>query len=538
MSLVDFESSFRFLRAYRPWLPLAAFRIIGAVAGRAQVTTATFYGSVVDSAGATGQGVRQAFTLAVGNLSETVTVEGSASQVNTVSAEQTQTFDSQKVTELPLARRNFSSILRVGAGVSGSAGSIRLDGIGRNGSGYSVDGTEAAADPAGRGSQNFGGGNYVDLFSIESIQEVNIVKGILAAEYSGAVGGQVNVLTRSGTNQLHGSLFENFQADDLNAGNPFLSNKPPYTHNQFGGSAGGPVRKDRIFVFGAYAGYRQSQAILLTGDVPTQATRDQVIRAQPTYAAPLSYVPLPNQPLASRTATTGRVVTTGVERRHDNHVELKGDLRITDSSTLVLTYSHGRPYRLSPAIQLNGAFDQDLQAYTDRATASYVRAGTSWTSETRFGYNVNDATRVGGSIKIAAPENSTEDSEFGRRLGSIATNLGWTTPGGEVVVLKGPTWSIGEKFAWHKSQHSFKFGGQYTHRCCTRLNTEGVVWTYAGLDDLLAKPTCTSSEFSHRTTGACAVTGIPEVIDSARVRDLTGKLVQRVSRVPEIRNAP
>ena len=70
----------------------------------------------------------------------------------------------------------------------------------------------------------------------------------------------MNVLTRSGTNQLHGSLFENFQADNLNAGTPFLTFKPPYTYNQYGGSSGGAIRKDKIFLFGAYEGYQQAQA--------------------------------------------------------------------------------------------------------------------------------------------------------------------------------------------------------------------------------------------------------------------------------------
>jgi len=521
---------------------LVSLLILGASLGRAQVTTATFYGSVTDPTGAAiggatatlthqetgsvltrtagsegefsfdflrvghyklsiqangfkrheqpgieltaGQSVRQPFTLEIGSLTETVTVEAFAAQVNTVSAEQLNTFDSRTVTEMPLSRRNFTGILRVGAGVTGNPGSIRMDGVGRSGTGYSVDGTEAAADPEARGSANFGGGNFVDLVSMESIQEVSVVKGTLAAEYTGAAGGQVNVLTRSGTNQFHGSLFENFQAENLNAGTPFLTFKPPYTYNQYGGSAGGPIRKDKIFIFGAYEGYQQAQGVLLQGDVPTQATRDQVIRAQPSYAAPLSHVRLPNQPLASPTAVTGRVITTDIQRRHDNHVDMKGDILINAASTLALTWSHGRPYRLNPV--LTPGFQEDLQNYSDRATATFVRAGASWTSETRFGYNLNDATRTNGAINFLAPENPKEDSVYGRRLGSITTNLGWSTAGGEIVVLEGPTWQIGEKFAWHRSRHSFKFGGQYTRRCCERLNTEAVVWGYTGLDDLLA----------------------------------------------------
>src|SRR5262245_34959531 len=164
-----------------------------------------------------GQNIRQTYALQVGDVNETVQVEGTTPLVNTVSAEQLQSFGSKTVTDLPLSRRNFSSILRIGTGVTpatgGSATGIRLNGIGKNGTAFSVDGTEASANPEGRNSQAFGAVNYVDILSIESIEEVHTVKGILPAEYGGALGGQVNVLTRSGTNEFHGSLFENFQAE-------------------------------------------------------------------------------------------------------------------------------------------------------------------------------------------------------------------------------------------------------------------------------------------------------------------------------------
>ena len=71
--------------------------------------------------------------------------------------------------------------------------------MGKNGTAFSVDGTESSANPEGRNTQNFGATNYVDILSLESIEEVHTVKGILPAEYGGALGGQVNLLTRSGT---------------------------------------------------------------------------------------------------------------------------------------------------------------------------------------------------------------------------------------------------------------------------------------------------------------------------------------------------
>ena len=436
-----------------------------------------------------GQTVRQTYMLQVGDVSETVQVEGTSPLVNTVSAEQLQSYGSRAITELPLARRNFSSILSVGSGVTpasgGSATGIRLNGVGKNGTAFSVDGTEASANPEGRNSQTFGGVNYVDILSLESIEEVHVVKGILPAEYGGALGGQVSVLTRSGTNQFHGSLFENFQAENLNAKDPFLVAKPPFTYNQFGGSAGGPIKANRIFMFGAFEGYRESQLTRVEGNVPTPTMRDTVLRAVPAYADALAPVPLPNQPFAAN-ANNALFVGTGSSVRRDNHIDVKSDLRLTDTGNLSLTYSRGRPFQLSPSIYINGA--QTRQIYSERATASYVTGGPSWTSETRYGYNGNDVENIFPGYRPQLDATHTaEEQPFGRRLGRLTTNLGWgTISGNSTLLIEGPTWSLGEKFSKHLGKHSLKFGALYTHHCCQRDNPEGVAWTYTGLADLLA----------------------------------------------------
>lgn len=437
-----------------------------------------------------GQSVRQAFPLQIGSLTDTVQVEGTSPLVNTASAEQLQSFGAKTVKDLPLARRNFSSLLGIGAGVTpatgGSATGIRLNGVGKNGTAFSVDGTEASGNPEGRNAQNFGGVNYVDILSIESIEEVHIVKGILPAEYGGALGGQVNVMSRSGTNRLHGSLFENFQAENLNARDPFLNRKPPYTFNQFGGSVGGPIKKNRIFAFAAVEAYRESQLDRVEGNVPTQSMRDTVLRAQPSFADALAPVPLPNQP-HNLAANNALFVGTGRSIRRDNHVDAKSDVRITDTSNLSLTYSRGRPYRLTPTIYAGN--EQENRVWTERGTVSYVRGGASWTSETRFGYNMNDSHNVNMSFTkpVLDAAHPKEDFLYGRRLGRLSTNLGWgTLAGNQDLLLEGPTWSLGEKFSKHLGKHSLKFGGLFTHHCCQRDNVEAVGWTYSGLPDLLA----------------------------------------------------
>lgn len=338
-----------------------------------------------------GQSVRRTYTLEVGQSTETVHVEADVALVNTVSAEQQQTFMTQTVRELPLTRRNFTGILSVGTGIAiapgGMSEGVRMNGVGRSGTGFSVDGTDANGNPETRGAQTYNGTNYVDTLSLESIAEVNTVKGVLPAEYGGVLGGQVNIITRSGTNEWHGTLFENFQAENLNAKDPFLAAKPPFTYNQFGGSLGGPIKRNKIFMFGAYEGYRESRSRRVESNVPTQFLRDMILRAVPAYGQTLQVLPLPNQPHNPQ-ANTGLFIGVAKDSRTDNHLDLKSDLKLTDYSNLALTYTRGRPYREDAGIAtfVNPEWDNYQQVKTDRGTISYVTGGPTWTSETRYGY--------------------------------------------------------------------------------------------------------------------------------------------------------
>src|SRR5215217_5105039 len=163
------------------------------------------------------QNVRRTFLLEVGALTEVVSVEGGAPLINTVSSEQLNTFGADKLTSLPTFRRNYTTLLAVNTGVTMAPEGVRLNGIGKNGVSYTVDGTDASGNPEGRYSANYLQPNLIDIMSIEAIQEVHTIKGVPAAEYGNMVAGQVNLLSRSGTNDWHGSLFENFRSEELDA---------------------------------------------------------------------------------------------------------------------------------------------------------------------------------------------------------------------------------------------------------------------------------------------------------------------------------
>ena len=157
-----------------------------------------------------------------------------------------------------------------------------MNGVAGGGTAISVDGTEANSNPEGRAVNHYGGQNQISVMSLDSVAEVQIVKGVLPAEYGGVAGGQVNMISRSGTNVFHGTAFYNLQNFKWNA-RSFLSTtpKPVGTFNQYGGTLGGPVFRNRLFFFTTYEGYRENVQLDLVGNTPNQQTRDALLTALP-----------------------------------------------------------------------------------------------------------------------------------------------------------------------------------------------------------------------------------------------------------------
>jgi Carboxypeptidase regulatory-like domain/TonB dependent receptor-like, beta-barrel len=430
------------------------------------------------------QNVRRRFTLELGKLEEKLTVTGETPLVNPVAPEQRENYSQLQISELPLGRRNFSNILRIGTGVTPAGeGGFRLNGIGRNGTRITVDGTDASGNPEGRSTSMYQGFQYVDLVSIEAIQEVQTIKGVIPAEYGHALSGNVNVITRSGTNIWHGSAFENHQEDSLNARNPFLTTKPALEFNQFGTSVGGPLRRDRSFFFGTYEGYRETADSLVQGEVPTEQLRTRLIAADPAYRLALDSLPLPNQPHVP-TANTAQYQAVHASSARDDHAVLKVDTRLFLMGNVGVTYTRGRPFRLTPRV--SPVNPRTFQGIQERVTGSFTLAAGRWTSETRFGYNFNDIDRIDRFWDFVDP-NKPESFYGGRRIPTI-TALGFSTADSEIAEYGrgGVVWSLEQKYARTAGRHTFKFGALYSTRGGGRSNVENARIRYENLDDLLA----------------------------------------------------
>ncbi len=446
---------------------------------------------------AAAQSVRQTFSLEVGSVSESVNIEATAPLVNTASSEQTQTFEGLKVTELPLGRRNVSSILRLSAGVDqGSGRSPRLNGIGASGTGISVDGTDANSNPEQRSIAQYGARNYIDVMSIDAVQEVQLVRGILPAEYGSVVGGQVNLISKSGTNKWHGTAIENYQSHVLNARDPFVAartasgaeiRKPRVVFNQFGGTLGAPIIKDRVFGFATYEGYRESASRRVNGTVPTPAFRSEILRALPIpeTKALLDVLPLANSPINE---DIGRFEGISNALSRENHFVAKGDARLTSLSNLAVTYTRMRPFGLDPSYYIGGANDRTYAYVQDRVTASFTTGQATWMSESRFGWNFNDMQRLDQFFTKRDPRGASEKEQWGRSIPriSIAGPSGFAVGGAEIWDMNGTTYSVDQKISRQMGKHALKFGGKYGFNGGFRSNPENPSFAFQSKPDFLA----------------------------------------------------
>jgi outer membrane receptor protein involved in Fe transport len=242
------------------------------------------------------QVAQQDFQLQVGDIQQQITVEGAPPLLNTESTEVGNVITEQSTQQLPLNGRNFSQLGLLVPGTNpGPVGGIRTQG---NGNETQRGGAEIVADGS-RGSFNtfmIDGLNNEDqsvgtlkIFpNLESIGEFKVQVGNYDAQFVSG-GAVVNVITRSGGNQIHGSAFEFLRNADLNARQFFDAQKPPFQQNQFGGAIGGPIIKNKTFFFADYQGLRVHEASTSIVTEPTAAMRAGNFSGVATIYNPATY---------------------------------------------------------------------------------------------------------------------------------------------------------------------------------------------------------------------------------------------------------
>ena len=248
------------------------------------------------------------FVLPVATRKDVVTIQGDALDINRESAAVGTTVDQQFVAGLPLNGRTFQSLIALTPGVvlTRGDGQFSVNGQRDDGNYFSVDGVSAnvgissfralgaTAGGAVPGFNVFGGSN--NLVSIDALQEFRIQTSTYSAEFGRTPGGQVQIVTRSGTNRFNGSLFDYFRNDALDANDWFANARSipraQLRQNDFGGTFGGPLIKDKIFFFSSYEGLRLRQPQFAQINVPSLSARNQ---APASIAQLLKAFPLPNR---------------------------------------------------------------------------------------------------------------------------------------------------------------------------------------------------------------------------------------------------
>jgi outer membrane receptor protein involved in Fe transport len=228
-----------------------------------------------------------------GTVSQQVTVVADQMQVNTLGSDLGTTIDGDRVANLPLNGRDFADLLALvpGSVTSGQFGQTSLGGVETSYAGVNVllDGTDATRIDTNATSMQLGReGARITRASVDSIAEFHVLQGNFSAEYGRSIGDVVNVITKSGTNTLHGEVFEFLRNDALDAKNYFATagSETPLRLNQFGGNLSGPIQREKLLFFTNYEGVRQTITNTKVYDVLNAAHRANFVAAMaPVVAA-------------------------------------------------------------------------------------------------------------------------------------------------------------------------------------------------------------------------------------------------------------
>ena len=430
---------------------------------------------------------------------EQLTVTEEAPVIDTTRDVLNEVVDQKLVAELPLNGRDFGKLVALSpgatvdpsgvAGTQGGFGQFNINGNRDRSNNYMLDGTDNN-DPFFNNSalnQTGIGGAPASLLPIDAIQEFNL-QSQFGAEYGRNSGSVVNIVTRSGTNKLHGSAFEFFRNSALDSRNYFNSDpqKSVFQNSNFGASLGGPIVKDKTFFFGAYEGQREqvgSDFLLL---VPTQA---QIQQAR-TIAGAINGTPgnpIINPGLDAILAFYPKSNTSEIpgvvrDKNDGDNFIAKIDENLTNTELLTGRYAFSQSNQVFPFGSPGGygagsrlpQFAQTSPTRVQVVSVSLLSSlSPSKINEVRFGYSRYrtsfssldagfDPSSIGlnfGTGKLGLPEFDFTNIE---NLGAT----GFSVPRGRTS----QTFQILDNFTWLKGRHTFKFGGEFRRAAISNFN--------------------------------------------------------------------
>ncbi|MEK7856573.1 MAG: TonB-dependent receptor, partial [Acidobacteriota bacterium] len=481
-----------------------------------------------------------------------VTVDVTSSDISAATIDQSSNrlgvnISAREVNELPVNGRNYSQLYVNAPGATntgtGNFGDLRFNGRANQQNQTKLDGIEATAIfDSSPGYVTVQGSQFRLQTSIENIQEFRVDSSNYPAEYGTGTGGQINVIGKSGSNDFRGSLFYYVRNDVFDARNFFDAAEPsPLRLNQFGGSFGGPIIKNRLFFFGSYEGLRQRAGINViestlsgvardfvnfygTGDARGEAARAllgisatdatsglariQALRATGVINAfPVGFGP--NLGIGSVTNVAQTVQVNRSAELDEDAFSFRMDYKFNDKFNLYGLYQRNRGDLLSPD-GASGRFVSASQSPDNFVVSLSQIYGTSIVNETKFGFNraPTDLTTVVPEISGLSGFDLTRTSL--RLTGSIVSPgvnggsaTGFTEPGGltrqssaangRAQPIRPTSFSYIDNLSWTKGNHSFKFGGEFRQLLVNFDQLGGITYSYGNVTDFLLNRNLTAA---------------------------------------------
>jgi Carboxypeptidase regulatory-like domain len=427
------------------------------------------------------------FTLPIGATSEVVTVSGGAPVINTESAAVSTIVDRHFAENLPMNGRSFQTLIELTPGIAltpsfeGAEGQFSVNGQRTASNNWMVDGVSANV---GMGANSNGGngvagalgsfsvlGGTNSLVSIDAMQEFRIQTSTYAPEFGRTPGAQISIVTRSGTNELHGAAFDYLRNSDLDANNWFANEagllKPAERQNDFGGTLGGPLKRDRTFFFFSYEGLRLRLPQTTFTTVPDITSRQD---ADPTVQLFLNAYPLPN---GADDEATGIAVSDASYSNPAslNAYGLRVDHKLSGSVSLFGRYNYSPSNSDERGASTLYPLSDILAASITTQTAT---AGVSWVlspfalNDFRFNFSKTSAfssyylDAFGGAIppgNLPFPESySTKDALFFFTIYSLSHP--YLSAGTSALNVQHQI-NLVDNLATQKGTHNLKFGVDY-----------------------------------------------------------------------------
>jgi hypothetical protein len=414
-----------------------------------------------------GQDATVNLQLEIGEVVQEIVVTGDTPVVNTTTASVSGMVSEREVKDLPLNGRSFDNLITLNPGTINYSAMKSVNTSTSNGNTFSVAGRRTGENLfllngiEYTGSSQLAitpGGVSGELLGIDAVREFNVLTNNYSAEYGKRAGAQVSVVTQSGTNTLHGTVFEFLRNSALDARNYFTqgTTTPPFEQNQFGGALGGPLQKNRWFLFGNYEGFRQAltqssvsvvpDQLVRTGEVPNPTTG---VYAQPANFKPamlqyMAFWPLPD----ANGEFYANGIPSGTATSHNNP---KQDIR-EDFGTLRSDYFLSNRDTVSAAYTIDDG--NSLIPLADPLFASYstLRMQVASLQETHtFSPNMLNTARVGFSragfnldSALLASFPASLDFVTGAGPGGITVAGGVsTTSGNGTITAAGPNNAAG-----------------------------------------------------------------------------------------------